>query len=179
MFFASRLSSLVPETNTRSNGFTLIELVVVIALIGIILFVTVPNFQHLFSDETRKTSQWILLQVPKHRALAVSETRIHTLHVDMAEQRLWFSNMDMSDEELSSAMTRGLELDDSVRLLDVAYSYGDSVNSGEAQILFFPKGYSDKAIIHMEGENGDQCSFIIEPFLSKVEIIEGYADFEG
>ena len=179
MSFESRFFLLSPETNNRSNGFTLIELVVVIALIGIMLFVAVPNFQHLFTDETRKTSQWILLQVPKHRALAVSETRTYTLHVDMAEQRLWFSNMDMSDEELPSAMSRGLQLKESVRLLDVAYSYGDSINSGEAQILFSPKGYSDKAIIHMEGETGAERSFVFEPFLTQVEIIEGYADFEG
>ena len=179
MSFANRFFFPPPEKGTRSNGFTLIELVVVIALIGIMLFVAVPNFQDLFNDDTRKTSQWILLQVPKHRALAVSETRTYALHLDMAEQRLWFSHMDMSDEELQSAEDRGLELDDSVRLLDVAYSYGDSSNSGEALILFFPKGYSDKAIVHMEGEDSDRLSFVFEPFLTQVEMIEGYADFEG
>jgi prepilin-type N-terminal cleavage/methylation domain-containing protein len=163
----------------RSGGFTLIELVVVIALIGTMLLFAVPNLQRLFVDDTRKTSQWILLQVPKHRALAVSETRIYTLHVDMSEQKLWFSSMDMSDEALDSAMDRGIELDNSVRLLDVAYSYGDSVNSGEALILFYPKGYSDKAIIHIEEKNGNRRSFKFEPFLTQVELIEGYADFEG
>jgi Tfp pilus assembly protein FimT len=159
-------------------GFTLIELVVIIALLGIVMFISVPNFQHLLSDNVRKTSQWILLQVPKFRSKATSETLTCSLHVDMSDQRLWFTNSRMTEEEYLAAVEQGLKLDDTIRLLDVVYSYGESIHSGEAVINFYAQGYSDRAILHLEDGYGDVRSFIFEPFLTQVEIIEGYADFE-
>lgn len=166
------------NTRERKNGFTLIELVVVIALVGIMLFFTIPNFGHLFSDDLRKTSQWILLQVPKYKGRAVSESRPYYLHVDMDNHRLWFSNSGMSEEEQNQAMEQGFQFSDEIRILDILYSEDEFANAGEAFIGFYPKGYSDKAILHLEKENGDRLSFLFEPFLNQVEMIDGYIGFE-
>jgi prepilin-type N-terminal cleavage/methylation domain-containing protein len=166
------------DTRKRRNGFTLIELVVVIALIGIMLFFTIPNFGHLFSDDLRKTSQWILLQVPKYRGRAVSENQPYFLHADMDNHRLWFSSSLMTEEEQDLAMEQGLQLVDEIRILDIIYSEDEYANAGETFIGFYPKGYSDKAILHLENENGDRLSFLFEPFLNQVEMIDGYIGFE-
>lgn len=160
------------------NGFTLIELVVVMALIGIMLFVAVPNFQHLLTNDTRKTAQWILLQVPKYKSLAASENLVYALHADMESQRIWFSNSLMSDDDELAAMQEGLELSKSIRILDVLYSAEEGANAGDAVICFYPKGYSDRAILHLEEKDGDRISFLFEPFLNQIDMTEGYVDFE-
>jgi prepilin-type N-terminal cleavage/methylation domain-containing protein len=178
------MSSLKPFSSStvnikeRRNGFTLIELVVVMALVGIMLFFTIPNFAHLLTDDSRMASQWILLQVPKFRGQAASENQLYFLHVDMDNHRLWFSNSGMSDEEASQAMEQGFQLSDDIRILDVLYGEDEFANAGEAFICFYPKGYSDKAILHLEKKNGDRLSFVFEPFLNQVEMIDGYAGFE-
>lgn len=160
------------------RGFTLIELVVVMALLGIMLFVAIPNFQHILTDDTRKVSQWILVQVPRLKAQAASDMKVYALHADMEESLLWVSNVTMSDDEIDLARKQGRPLSDDSFLLDVAYANGDTIDSGDAVIYFYPKGYSDKVIIHMEDDSGSQRSFLIEPFLSQVDMKEEYVDFE-
>lgn len=178
MFSLNRFSSLTGTPDIGRAGFTLIELVVVMALIGIMLTVTIPNFQHLLTDDTRTTSQWILLQVPKYKALAVSENRVYALHADMEERRLWFSGDGMSDGELTGATDQGLQMSESIEIMDVLYSNEERIDGGDALINFYPNGYSDKAILHLEEDGGDRLSFLFEPFLNQVDMTDGYVDFE-
>ena len=47
-----------------------------------------------------------------------------------------------------------------------------------ADIYFNEKGYSDKAIIHLENDDNEKFSFLIEPFLLRVRLYNSYAGFE-
>lgn len=178
MISSNRSLRLSARPHFGEAGFTLIEIVVVMALIGIMLFIVVPNFQHLLTNDTRKVSQWILLQVPKQKSLAVTENQIYALHVDMDNNRLWFSNSFMSDDDQLAAMEQGLKLGNKIRIVDVLYSNEEGFNGGEAIICFYPKGYSDRAILHLEEKDGDRLSFLFEPFLNQVDMTDGYVDFE-
>jgi prepilin-type N-terminal cleavage/methylation domain-containing protein len=164
---------------TVPKGFTLIELIVVIALFGIVMLTAVPNVRHLLTDETRKVSQWILLQVPLLKTRAMSEKTMYTLHADMDDNTIWISHGYMTEDEMAAAKDYGRFLGDSVYLLDVEYDNGDVVDAGDAAIRFYPKGYSDRVILHLEEDSGDRRSFFIEPFLRQVDIAEGYVEFEG
>ncbi len=179
MSFCRCFPSSEGKDKPRPNGFTLIELVVVMALIVIMMFVALPNFEHIFNDDMRETSQWILLQVPKYKAKAVSESQIYALHVDMDNHQLWFSSTSMSEEQMLSSMKKGFSVPDSIHIIDVIYSNGESIQSGDAQICFYPKGYSDKAVLHIEKDGGDRRSFFFEPFLTQVETADGYVDIQN
>ena len=175
-----RRACVLPEEGTADvRGFTLIELVVVMALMGIMLFVAIPSFQHFLTDDTRKASQWILVQVPRLKARAVSDTALYILHVDLDENVMWVSNGAMPEEFTEQERKQERPFSEDSVLLDVAYPDGETIDSGQADICFYPKGYSDKAIIHMEDDDGARRSFLIEPFLNQVEMKEAYVEFEG
>ena len=53
----------------------------------------------------------------------------------------------------------------------------DKITRGIAEIHFYRKGYSDKALIHIEDDDNEQSSYLIEPFLPHVKIIEEYVEF--
>lgn len=161
-----------------ARGFTLVELVVVMALFGIMMMLAIPNLQHFLTDDTRKASQWIQLQAPILKSKAVSEKTTYVLHADMDDNLLWYSNSAMDDDMLMMAKEQAFALHRTVFLTDVLYANGEVVDSGEAAIHFYPQGYSDRAIIHLEEEGGAQRSFFIEPFLKQIDIKEGYVDFE-
>jgi prepilin-type N-terminal cleavage/methylation domain-containing protein len=173
-----RLPVLHQKGTIDIRGFTLIELIVVMALIGIMTFMAIPGFQHILTDDTRKASQWILVEVPRLKARAVSEMKVYALHADMDDNLFWISSGELSDDDMNLAKKRGRPLSDDIFLLDVEYPDGETVDSGEAVIHFYPKGYSDKVIIHLENNDGSRRSFLIEPFLSQVEMKEEYVDFE-
>ncbi len=162
----------------RANGFTLIELIVVISLISIMLFFTMPRFQDaVLSDNTKKTSLWIIGKVRALKEKAVSNQKLYTLHVNLDAGRLWVTNESMSEEELQNAERQGYELPNDVKALDVEYPDKGKISAGLADICFYKKGYSDKALIHIEDDD-KKLSFLIEPFLSGVKLYEKYAGFE-
>ena len=163
----------------HERGFTLIELIVVISLIGMMLFFSIPRFQDaIFTDATKKTSRWIIGTVKALKERAARDQKLYALHVDMDTNRLWISNESMSEEDLLEEAQKGFALPDEVTLLDVEYPGKGKVSSGQADIFFYKKGYSDKALIHMESEDAGQVSVLIEPFLSKVKLYEIYAGFD-
>jgi prepilin-type N-terminal cleavage/methylation domain-containing protein len=160
------------------RGFTLIEIAVVILLISIMLLVTVPRLPDSpLTDQTRKTKRWIILKVKDLKELSVREQKIYTLNVGLELNRLWVTSEDMTEENKLAAVDDGLELAADLQLNDVEYPGQLKVDSGLAEIHFFPKGYSERAMIHME--DGDKLySFQIEPFLSTVKVHDGYMAFE-
>ena len=68
---------------------------------------------------------------------------------------------------------------DDIQVLDVEYPGEEIISEGRADIHFYKRGYSDKAMIHVENNDNEQLSFLIEPFLSKVKVYEKYEGFEN
>ncbi len=163
-----------------TSGFTLIELMVVIALITIMFSITIPRFsQSYFSDSTRKASSWIILNVKMLKEKAFQDQQRYILHVDIDTDKLWVSIDAMEEEDLLKAEQNAYTLSGGDRIVDVEFPVHGSMSYGTAEICFYPKGYSDKAIIHIADDSNDQKSLIIEPFLNKVKLIDDYIRFTG
>jgi prepilin-type N-terminal cleavage/methylation domain-containing protein len=163
----------------RVKGFTLIELIVVIALVSIMLFFAIPQFQsNVLTDSTKKVSRWILLKVPYLKEKAAREQKRYVLHIDFDSNRLWIVQETMSEEALQSSETDVYKLPDDIKLLDVEYPDQEKISVGQANIYFNEKGYSDKAIIHFENDDNERLSFLIEPFLPQVLLYNKYVEFE-
>ncbi len=160
------------------RGFTLIEIAVVILLISIMLLVTLPRMPDSpLTDQTRKTKRWIILKVKDLKEQAVRDQKTYTLNIGLESNRLWVTSEGMAEESLQAAVDDGLELPGDLTLRDVEYPGATKIDSGLAEIRFYPKGYSDRAIIHMD--DGDRSySFQVEPFLTTVKVYDGTIGFE-
>ena len=163
-----------------ANGFTLIELIVVISLISLMLFLVVPKFHgDILSDNTKNLSRWIMVKVADLKERAVREQTLYILHVSFDSNRFWISHESTSQETFDRSAPDGYELPEDFKLLDVEYPEYEKISAGQADIYFHEKGYSDKAIIHIESADNKHLSFLIEPFLSRVRLYETYVDFEN
>jgi len=160
------------------GGYTLIELVVVMALISIMFFFAMPRFRdNVLTDQVRKTSRWVITQTRHLKHQSVREKKDYILHVDMDSHKLWISSLDMEEEALEKAEEEAFQLPEDVEVLDVEFPDRGKISTGQADIYFYAKGYSDKALIHMQQDSDRQVSFLIEPFLPQTQYIEDYADF--
>jgi prepilin-type N-terminal cleavage/methylation domain-containing protein len=162
----------------HSKGYTLIELIVVIALLGIMIMFSVPRFHDtLFLDDTDTVSRWIIGKVQALREAAIQDQKQHILHIDMDTHLLWDTNESMSPENREEAALDAYTLPGNVRIVEVEFPVSGKISSGRADIRFYKTGHTDKVLIHLD--DGDrQLSFLIEPFLTKVKLIEKYASFE-
>ncbi len=162
----------------RPNGFTLIELVVVMALAAIMLFVAIPRFQDNHTNNFRKTAQWLLVKIPQLKAQAADRKKRLALQFDLNENTMWISHSDMTDEERQTAQENSTQLSEEISIQDVTFPQKGRITSGLATIFFYEGGYSDKAIIHLEDEDDNVYSFVIEPFINRVQMTEADLDFE-
>ena len=162
----------------RNSGFTLIELIVVIALMGLMLFFSLPRLQNNpFFNDTKKSSRWLISKVQTLKESAIRDQKRYTLHFDLDSGRVWETNEAMSPEEIESASIDSYVLPNDLQIIDVEYPSQDKIHSGQAEINFYKAGYTNKALVHMQ--DGDTyLSFLIEPFLPDVQFFEKYASFE-
>jgi len=165
-----------PEQN---SGFTLIELTVVISLISIMLFFAVPRFRNtLLTDGVNNTSRWIIGKVRILKEYSSNKRKLCILHVNMDSNKMWISIETMTEEQLEKAQEKGFEIPEDVKVINVEFPQRGIVSSGRADIYFYRAGYSDKALIHIQGDDEQKLSFLIEPFLPKVKLYEKYVNFE-
>ena len=157
-----------------NRGFTLIEMIVVTALISIMLMLAIPRLEGgLFPDGTDETARWIIANVRNLKEKAVIEEKTYLLNVSPDIQRLWITETGMADADADAAREAGYALPRGVTIDHVAFSQTQRFSSGTIPIAFYPKGYSDKAVIRMRTSDGDRLSFFIEPFLARVNLVRG------
>ena len=165
----------------NNSAFTLIELIVVISIISVLLAFSIPRLDiSFFSDNERKISSWILLNVKALKQKAVKEQTLQVLNIDLDNNQMWSTSGPVPEETEETEETpkeNEYQIPAGYRLMDVEFVNEDKITKGVAGIYFYKKGYSDKALIHIEDNDDFQYSYLIEPFLPHVKIIEEYIEF--
>lgn len=163
---------------TGPAGYTLLELIVVMALIGIVFFFAIPRFEGSFIfDDAQKSSRWLMAKLQALREESLRTRRQQTLHIDLDTNRLWETTEQMTLEERDAALRRSQPLPGSARVASVDYPVLGRLAAGRADIRFHRDGHSDKVLIHLR--SGDtHFTFLLEPFLAEVKMFEGFLGFD-
>lgn len=155
------------------KGFTLMELIVVISIISLMLFFTIPNLSGTLQPQSsRDASRWIIHAEQKLRENAIRHNVRYTLHVDLPAGKIWFSNELMEADEIEELASKAVKLGEDVVISEVEFPLKDKIAHGGAEIHFYPKGYADKAVIRINKGSYDNFNLLIEPFLPGVRMIE-------
>ena len=162
----------------QNTGFTLIELIVVVALLGLMLFFSLPRLQNNpFLDDAKKSSRWLISKIQNLRESAIRDQKKYTLHFDLDSGRVWETHESMTPEDIEKAVFDSYALPEPLRIIDIEYPTRGKVHSGQAKIFFDKTGTTNKALVHMQDDDS-YLSFLIEPFLSDVQFFDKYASFE-
>ena len=135
------------------------------------LFFAVPRLhESFFSSDSRKFSAWLQLQVKDLKNRAVENQIQFILFVDVDENRLWAGRQDMGEAALAAAKSKGLSLSGINRLSEVVFAHDHRISAGTAKIRFYPRGYSDQAVIYVQTRGNQRISYEISPFLPDINI---------
>ncbi len=155
------------------RGFTLLELIVVCALIGIMLSFSVPSLRMtLFSDPLKSTARNLIGLVNGVRELAVRHQQPYLLHISEAEKRIWYE-MEKSNEEEKREDRRGQELV-LPETVNISGMWIGGVESSEDQkvIWISKQGYIQRTRIRIEDKDGKHLNIQFFPFLDSVTVAE-------
>ena len=170
---------MIHRVKNNHTGFTLIELIVVIVLISMMFTFALPKMDGLlYMDNRDRVSRWVILNVEKLKNLSVKKQIPCSLHVDIKNNAFWVSEEGMDEEALEHAKKSGYQLPDDIRLVDIIYPAPTIKDEERSDIRFYSRGYSDHAIIHMENDDKEKMSFVIEPFLPPVGLKDGFVLFD-
>lgn len=163
-----------PSRLASRDGFTLLEMVVVTALLAIMMVVAIPRLSgNLLSDGDGETARWIIATVSQLKQKAVNDRQTYFLNVSLDTQQLWIAPADLADAETAAARDDGYRLPRGVNIDHVAFSREERLSSGTVPIGFYPAGYSDKSVIRLRTRDGGRLAFFIEPFLAEVNLVRG------
>jgi general secretion pathway protein H len=162
----------------NKKGFTLIELTVVVFLVGLMLLIAAPRVRDtMFTDGLKSTVNHLTNTVRELRNDAVRNQTHYKLHLDLDNDRIWSSSIDMTPEAREEMKAKAFHLPEEVTIQDICCYGKDKITDGEATITFFKKGYVQPTVLHLA--RGDKSfTLIINPFLSTIKSCDKYVDIQ-
>ena len=168
----------------KDRGFTLIELVTVMAMMGMVLFFTLPRFDafHPFGVSMTSTGKLMLL-VEQLKSRAIETGQDCLLHLDPATGKVWVTAPGLIGEESETAGEKeyGLEnepmivFSEDCILEDVKMpvsARNQETVAGDTVIRFSGDGYCDQAFVHIR-DNDVDFTVVVEPFLPRPQLLDG------
>ena len=167
-------TSITGKLNKR--GFTLVELLLVIALIGVVLVLAVPSTRDVLSgNKLKKASRQLIGLERKLRVEAVRDQVDYILCLDLPDAAYWIITSDMTPEKQDEIKNNPKHLPADVVIVDIVDENNKKKSSGEARINFSKNNICSPAIIHLAHED-DSMTIVINPFLGVTDIYDKYID---
>ncbi len=161
--------------NIDNKGFTLLELIVVCALIGIMLVVSVPALRNtLLEDQLKTTSRRMIGFINGVRELAVREHHAYVIHFNRTENTLWYEKDQHTDNKEKLMDRQSFTLSDDVRISEIWTRSKGVFPLNLDKIWVSRKGYMDQLILHLTDVQENVMSLHFSPFLQTVTVYDTY-----
>ena len=159
----------------NNRGFTLLEMIVVCALIGTMLVVSVPTLRNVLIDDALKsTSRKTIGFINNVRALAVRDQQAYTIHFDRNAETIWYEKDGESVKTKELEEGQGLNFPTGVRISEI-WTQSQGIFSLDFDTIWVSRhGYMDQLILHLSDDEDNVISLHFSPFLESVSVYDEY-----
>jgi general secretion pathway protein H len=175
IMLTSKAGTSIKTSGNNSKGFTLLELIVVIAILGsvlLIVFPRIPYFENFALNSEARRVAGILRYLDE----SASAKKIY--------YRAWFSPEKSSIEVEASAdgvefkksgdeSLQGLTFKDGIEIVDLVLAGLGKVDHGDVAVVFNPGAGAEPFNLHMK-KNNRIITISYNPYSGKVTVADGY-----
>lgn len=181
----SPVLSCVPHSARRtshSKGFTLIELMVVLVVLGVMLGLVVPRLGELGEANLKRSARHLTGMIRFLRDEAQAKKAVYRLRFDIPAGRYWAEELTVNPGEqtmewrkFNSEMASEGSLSGNTSFLGIkAGSHPD-----EPYIQFTPDGWVEKSFIYLKNGEDRPFTLIVQPLSGTTELREGQIEERG
>ena len=164
--------------HAASPGFTLLELAIVIFIMGLMLTLTMPYLGGFRRAQLRSQARRLAGRATYMFDEAAGHKLVLRLIFDIDNNGYAVAKLDpysikpvfAPDRTPSS---RPVQMPSAIRIRDVTVEGIGTVSRGVIACNFYPEGYVDATVVHLEDASGDVMTLEFVPLTGQVAVIEG------
>lgn len=171
-----RASSGVPRACRAERGFTLIELVLTVALMAAALALVLPRIS--ITPSLSTSSRHLIGAIHSLFTAAATSNRTYRLNIDLDQQMYWASLLTTDGDRLPTdpLLASRTVLPSTVRFVDVIMGRQGTVTAGKVFIQFGSGRRVDRAVIHLANQTDEILTMILNPLTGAVQVIDRYTE---
>jgi prepilin-type N-terminal cleavage/methylation domain-containing protein len=159
-------------------GFTLIELMVVILIMGLMFTFVMPEIQGFRQAALKSQARRLAGRASYLYDEATGHKLVLRLIFDMDNNGYATAQLDPYAVKPVFApdtthADRPVALPAAIRIRDVTIEGVGTVNRGVVATNFYPEGYVDATVVHLEDASGDVMTLEFSPLTGQVAIVNG------
>lgn len=162
----------------RKEGFTLLELLVVVIIIGAFFFVAVPKFKDITETNIKSASRDLSATIKYSYNEAAFKKSILRLVFDLEEGVYWLEKL-QGEEYEAITDSKIKRLPKGVYFKDIVTERSQNRNPLEDEneyILFLPTGFVEPAVIHIYTESDKNYTLATKPYTGGTKVYNEYME---
>lgn len=162
-----------------SRGFTFVELMLVLLLLGLILLLTFPNFREFVMPRDMKRAVLSFVGTLRYAQNQAATTKHkYRLNIDIKENAFWVTLEGERGKFSRDPSSQGQihYLPEGVIFLDVYHPERGKINEGAAYVEFWPTGWAEECTIHLKKSEEEVFTIFVNPLGGKIEVAAGYME---
>ncbi len=176
-----KIRTLKDRSSKEGEGFTLLELTVVLLLLGFILLLTFPNFRaQIFASDIKRSILGLVGEIKYAQSQAATTKKVHRLMIDVKDNIFWVMREEAKGRFIREPSRSGQprSLPPGISFLDVIHPDRGRIMEGQAYIDFYPTGWAEESTVHLQ-RNDEVFTIFINSLGGRVEVNEGYWEKRG
>ena len=166
------------QGNRKSEGFTLIELTIVIVILGVMLSLIIPRLGELGEANLKRSARHLTGMIRFLRDESQATKLSYRLRFDIQEGHYWAEVLKQTGAttveyiRFSSTLVAEGSLSGQTKFRDVKVAS----HPDEPYIEFSPTGWVEPATIHLRDGDGRDFSLLVDPLMGRTELRDGYVE---
>jgi len=169
-------SPLTPHPLPASRGFTILEMLIVLFLLGGILILVVPRI--IISEDLSSTGRKFIGTLRMVQRLAETGQKPVKLYLDLDRGTYWAMVVDGQEERrpLDATWVKPRTFPDLIRMTEVSVGQ-TKLTYGQAELVFHPNGRIDPATLYFSDSSNNLLVLVVDSVTGNIRTLDERPEF--